>query len=167
MITAAPDGQAAATVPEPTERQMSTDNVDELPPIPEQVEGYAADGALQTERVRVSENGGPATPDEFWSPQNSCDRRFWAARWRSTNDDVTIRAGRSSPPELANLVDVDDLDLEAPAASGYMSGFHCQRPVLVIGDTGDTGAIGSTLVDVVIEWQMYEEAVVTPPVTGN
>jgi serine/threonine protein kinase len=130
------------------------------PPLPASLQGWAPLGPMERTEVRVFDTETYSIGPEIGPSFNSCSDGFWTARWRSANDAVPVRVavGYSalvdpSSPEWTN----EPLPPDSPTgAAGYASGFICQTPQF--GWSGD-GGTGSTLVDVIIEWQAWEPAV--------
>jgi hypothetical protein len=137
---------------EPTDAQYAFDSVDELPPIPTDVVGYAPKASGE-ETFRAFRDYGYGTPEGFNGRMVSCRDTFWVARWRSLNPDLKMVSARL--PYDANYVRYDPPEpwLTPPGSLyGWISGYICERPV-VVWDDWDSGG---NLVDISMEWQFYE-----------
>ena len=124
----------------------------DIPPFPASIDGYDLSGPVQTEEIRVFEPD-YATPLSFESHGNSCGHQMWVARWRSLNPDVLLRGAAFLYDADEVVYPTKDIDSHTPSRYGYISGFACERPVVIWGAV--TNGNGSNLVDVTVEWQYY------------
>jgi hypothetical protein len=125
----------------------------DIPPFPASIDGYDLSGPVQTEEIRVFEPD-YATPLAFESHPNSCGHQMWVARWRSLNPDVLLRGAAFLYDADEVMYPTTDISSHAPSLYGYISGFGCERPVVIWGTV--TNGNGSNLVDVTVEWQYYD-----------
>lgn len=136
-----------------TSVQIGGPTSSDIPPFPTSIDGYDLTGPVQTDEIRVFDFA-YGTPFSFESHPNSCGHQMWVARWRSLNTDVLLRGA-------ALLYDADEVEYpttnissHAPSLYGYISGFGCERPVVVWGTVMNGNR--ANLVDVTIEWQYYD-----------
>jgi hypothetical protein len=123
--------------------------------MPSDIQGYQRDGGVVRDVVRVFEgNPSAAVPLTFSGQMNGCGTAMWTARWRSLNPDVTVYPVHAPVPGVSGPAG-QPYNGPKPNAStaGYLSGFICTAPGFLFGQARNGN--GSTLVDVVVEWQYW------------
>lgn len=155
--------ETATTVTPQTEAVSLTITVPagtDAPPMPTQLNGWKQVGPLRSTQVRVFDSQEYSYPPEIGPSTNSCRDGFWTARWRVLNPAVVVR----TTPFFTALAQESADPVGEPAfpeavgarGAGYISGQICETPIFgwVSG-----GSDGSTLADIVVEWQEWEPAV--------
>jgi hypothetical protein len=132
-------------------------------PLPAAVDGYLADGAIETFEVRVF-GGGKASSAGIGASINACDLGFWAARWRTLGS-LPILATPGYVDAFSSdyttgaasllLSDLGDFGAQT-GTSGYLTGYQCEEAVFAYPPSIDAG---SELTDVVVELQRYRPSV--------
>jgi hypothetical protein len=154
---ARPSGVPSTTV------QLGFYGGEDPPPLPASVEGFEPWEDIQSETVRVFQGPSYATPSSFRGQQSRCGTAFWVARWRSLNESVTVQSGRAPYDADTYQYELEPWLMPPESSAGYLSGFICERPVLIFGQS----ASEANLVDVVIEWQYYDAVVSTATTTPS
>lgn len=138
---------------------------DDLPELPEQIDGYVRyegidsaglSGQIRTGEIRVFQS--ESDPEVIWdfsTRMNNCSRTIWVLRWKSTNTDVVIKASHEIDSYGVPLISGLN-PWNAPAASaGIMSNSACLQPGFVFG--GAMNGNPSNLVDVALEWSYFDK----------
>lgn len=123
----------------------------EPPPFPVTVPGYTLSGAVTRETVRVFEDNDYSELTDFPYTMNGCAQQRFYVRWRSLNPNAVALAA-----EVYN--DNGDFIVDSKVASGrvgWMSSYGCTEPGFKFRSSTD----GSTLFDIVVEYQRWEPKV--------
>jgi Putative peptidoglycan binding domain len=141
-------------------------------PLPATVDGYVADGTIETFEVRVF-GGGQASRAGIGAAMNACDLGYWVARWRTLGTRPILATpayvdafSDSYTTGVVSLLlsDLEDFGAQT-GSSGYLTGYRCEEPVFAYPPSIDAG---SELTDVVVELQRYRPGVDTSdtPIPG-
>ena len=119
------------------------------PPFPTAAKGYSFSRSVRT-TVRAFAGTQWSTVTDFPATMNGCNQQRFYIRWRSLNSSAAIRATFVSSP--------DDIVLNKPVTgtAGWQSGYGCGQPAFLLPGTGSDG---STLADLVVEYQVWTPSV--------
>ncbi len=125
--------------------------------LPSEVDGYRAEGALETGTTRVFVDSGSASAG-IGALAGHCYSGFWAMRWRSQNE-IPVVAGRQAGGGDSGTPVSDMTETAASGTSGYMTGYACATPSFA---AVSVGGFSSEITDVIWELQRYVPTVDGP-----
>ena len=140
---------------EPLVKNIAVSYSKKTPSFPKSVKDYKLMKKNGYEFVRVFSNSPWVVPiSEFDPEQNggatmSCQPYYWVLRWRSNNQDVTIRASAG----LTDYGKYDRVYKTVEGGAGYMEGYSCTVPAFKFGRVLNGNR--SNLTDVNFEYQLW------------